>query len=266
MKSILITKIVFSWGYIIRPPYVSGGGYSLPYPPPSTLIGALAASYLRLKKPIEIVVKGRKPYSPAVEVLNNIVYYAVLGFREESVAQINDLTKHYIYAYLREEHKRNEKFWSAALGLGKTYAPREAYIVYIVSSEYVDEIAKTAWGINRIGSKEGLVAVKEVEIVYEPEIVSKEVVKTIFPTPKSIAECEENCTETSFWKLNNKAYTSFYPKEPSELLETYLVPSRPGGVYGGEMIVRPKPSESSIIKLQLDDFETYLVTPKNILG
>ena len=36
-------RLVFSWGFSVRPPGLSAGGPSFQVPPPSTLVGALAA-------------------------------------------------------------------------------------------------------------------------------------------------------------------------------------------------------------------------------
>ncbi len=262
----LLVKIFFSWGHMVRPPFVSGGGGSLPYPPPTTLIGALTAPYMKLNKPIELTVNGREPYSPSIELLGKAVYYAVLGYKDAYASQVIDLSKQFIYAYLRKEHKKNKRFWSAAIGFGKTYSPGEAYIAYIVSRDKAYEFSKIAWGITRIGSKEGLVSVKNVVLLEKPEILtSYSVVNTIFPTPKNIAECIEDCSETYFWKLNKDSYTAFYPKKPGELLEPYLVPTVPGKIYGGDMVVKPDPVKSVVYKIELEDLNTHLIVSKEVV-
>lgn len=261
MKSILLVDIVFSWGHMIRPPYQSGGGQALPYPPPTTLIGALAAPYLRLREPVEIIYHDKKAYSPAAKLLD-IVSYAVMGYPKPCVTEIIDINKYYSYAYLRPKYKKDERFWSAAIGTGKIYSPSNAVIAYIVEQEYGEELAKAAWGITRIGSKEGLVSVRNVKLVKKPTVIEEQkTISTIFPTPLNIVEPRENCRIIYFWKIMREAYTSYMPKEYEEYLDKYVVPEFTSRVYGGSMKV--KPLENAVV---VETPYSPLILPKEKLG
>ncbi len=237
MKNLLLVEIVFSWGHMVRPPFVSGGGSSLPYPPPTTLVGALAYPYAKTRYPVEIIYGREGPASPTVLLLDK-VYYAVMGYPVKAAVDIVDMTRQYIYAYLRAEHKRNKALWTAAVGVGKTYSPHRAVIAYVIDEKYSGLLEKLAWGITRIGSKEGIVAVKQVSLIRRPEFIDKRRVRTIFPTPRSIALCEEGCTPIYYWKLTDTVYRPTHAKLSRNLIDHYIVPQETPGVYGGSMKIR----------------------------
>lgn len=260
MKKLLLVEVFFSWGFMVRPPFLSGGGTPLPYPPPTTLIGALAAPYLRLKDPREVIYLGGKAHSPAIKIINH-VSYAVLGYYNNRVTTIVDMNKYYSYAYLRSSYKAKMEYWSSAIGVGKTYSPINAVIVYVVDDHNHIEFYKSAWGINRIGSKEGLVSVKNVKVI-EPRIVDVDgVVSTIYPVPATIVEPRENYREVYYWKIISEAYTSYQPSRYNEYLDKYYVPGS-RGVYGGLMKVKPLKKKGAIA---LETPYSYLVLPKKIL-
>ncbi len=259
MAKLLLVEIVFSWGFMVRPPYLSGGGRSLPYPPPTTLIGSLAYPYLKLKNPREIEYIGDKPYSPAVKLLNT-VKYAVLGYLQPSTTDIVDISKQYTYAYLRSKYKKDRSFWSSAIGVGKTYSPTHGVIAYIVDDNEANKLYEAAWGITRIGSKEGLVAVRNVRLASLEILDDKGIVETIFPVDAAYAECIENCEKTYMWRIDREAYGP-NKKNYTELLIEYLVPRQPMKNYGGKMKI--KPGEET---LRLNTVYGPLILPRKILG
>ncbi len=260
MKKLLLVEIVFSWGYMVRPPFVSGGGSSLPYPPPTTLVGAIAYPYNKLFKPVEIEYTGGKAYSPATKLLEHISY-ATMAYLDIGAVETIDITRHYTYAYIRLEHKRHEERWAAIVGVGKTYFPRRAVIAYIVDNGIADTLYKVSWCISRIGSKEGIVSVRKAMLLdIELDTSGKKVWKTIYPTPRSIADCQENCDTAYFWRLCREAYTSLAGLLPRQYMEPYLVPEEYRGVYGGYMRVRVK-GDACVVKTPYSP----LILPREVI-
>ncbi|MEM4889851.1 MAG: CRISPR-associated protein Cas5, partial [Thermosphaera sp.] len=104
--SIILTELFFSWGHFIKPPYLSLGGYSLPYPPPTTLIGALAYPYFKYHgSNKEIEYNRGYYYSPTIKLLE-YVKYASLGYLNPRVTQITDINKYFTFAYIGDEHRK----------------------------------------------------------------------------------------------------------------------------------------------------------------
>lgn len=232
--SLLLIEVFFTWGHFIKPPYLSLGGASLPYPPPTTLIGALAYPYYKHKNLHgEILYIEGTPHSPAVELLNYIKY-ASIGYLEPTVSQIIDINKYYTFAYLREEYRKDESMWTSITGVGKTYVLSKAVALYLVKKEYAELLSKVAWGISRIGSKESLVAVTNVHLIKEPIALNKTTIETIFPTPAVIVKNADKADKIVFWKITPEAY-SRTKENLHEILEEYYIPKSIRGLYGAAM-------------------------------
>ena len=68
-KMILRVKAGLSWGFMIHVPFQTASPQPIPYPPPTTLVGALAAAYARWKDYPETLLFNGRPYSFAVRLL-----------------------------------------------------------------------------------------------------------------------------------------------------------------------------------------------------
>ncbi len=260
MISLVLVETIFSWGYILKPPYLALGGKSLPYPSPTTLVGALTYPYMRYRGDArEIIFIDRKPHSPAVNLLDK-VKYAVMGYLKPSSIQVVDINKYASYGYLRGTYRERKEMWFSIMGVGKNYTPYKSVIAYLVKREHIEEIGKIAWGITRIGSKEGLVSVKKVTVIREPETITRKRVKTIFPVPARLVKTPmDNYDKIKFWRLCRETYSTI--KDPSEYMEDYYVPRHVGGVYGGEMTVELEPDKSTLYNTPYGP----LVIPKDII-
>lgn len=261
MKSLLLVEIVFSWGFMVHSPHASGSKHALPYPPPSTLIGALANPYARSKRNAEILLINDKFYNPAFQLIPDIVSYSALGYIDGYAVIHEDPNRSVIYPYMRPENREEEKNWFAVYSVGKTFVQGRAVIAYIVDKNHVDELSRIAWGIHRIGSKEGIVAVKDVITIKEPEVMDLHVVETLFPAPVSITECidRSRCEEIEFWKTDKKLYGPTGILEPYEILEEYYIPSITARVYGGKQVLAPR--EDSIV---LNTPYSPLIVPEHV--
>lgn len=262
MPSIVLVETVFSWGYILKPPFLALGGRSVPYPPPTTLVGALAYPYIRSRNDSrEVVFINKKPYSPAVMLLDK-VRYAVMGYPRPSMIQVMDMNRYASYGYLRSDHKKRRNMWFAIMGIGKNYIPYKSVIAYVVEDKWSTEISRTAWGITRIGSKEGLVSVTKVTVVDHPRTLSNKAVKTIFPVPASIVKKPvKGCEKIKLWRLDREAYSAV--KDPGKYMEEYYVPYHSGGVYGGEMLVEIDQGKSVVYDTV---YYGALVVPREYVG
>lgn len=244
MHSLVLVEIFFSWGFILKPPYLALGGKTLSYPPPTTLVGALTYPYMKITGDTrEVLIINNKPYSPASKLLDK-VKYAVMGYPEPRTIQIVDINRYASYGYIRDDYKRRMEMWFSIMGVGKNYTPYKSVIAYLVDSRYIDEISKVAWGISRIGSKEGLVSVTKVVTIRNPQILQNTRVETIFPVPADlVSNTLENTEKIRLWRLSREAYSSISRVEE---FEEYYVPKHPGGVYGGKMFVEINPDKSIV--------------------
>jgi len=263
MTGIVLVETIFSWGFVVKPPYLALGGQSTPYPPPTTLIGALSYPYSRFVGDYrEVILIDKKPHSPAVRLLE-MIKYAVMGYRSQHVIQYMDINKYIIYAYLRSEHREDEKMWSGVMGVSKTYSPPRvrSVIAYLVEDKYIDVISKIVHGLVRIGSKEGLVSVVNKLVIEKPNKLDVKRVKTIFPTPVDLVEQPiSNCSETFFWKPVVQAYSE--PTNIHDLLVKYYVPGVMGKVYGGSMELYVNRDKAVVLETPYSP----LVVPKEVVS
>lgn len=235
--SIVLAELFFSWGYLIKPPYLSLGGHSLPYPPPTTLIGALAYPYFKyigLNKEIEFI--NNKPHSSSVKLLE-YVKYASMGYLNPMTTQIVDINKYYIFAYVRDDYRKDETRWTSVIGVGKTYVLSKAVVAYLVEREYSELLSKIAWGISRIGSKESIVSVNKVYLITEPSVLKQtSKFETVFPTPASIVKKCDRAEKVVFWKTTPEVYSKI-TQPLTNIYEEYFVPKPIEGIYGGKMVI-----------------------------
>jgi CRISPR-associated protein Cas5 subtype I-A len=100
------------------------------------------------------------------------------------------------------------KFRTGAIQVGKTYFPGEFVAAYLLNEKRVTEvlagdlnkIVLAAWNITRIGSKESIVSINNVELLYAKKLEEKNV-KTIFYFPKELsANISGNYYIETFWE------------------------------------------------------------------
>ncbi len=200
MKTLLV-KARPVWGFTVKYPSQSAAQETLPYPPPSTLIGALASGYARL---LSLPEKDGDKTSLTVRLLD-YVRYATICIRGYGVKQ-SDPHRNIVIGFQRKERRRNPRYWYGLQAMGKVYFPdAEARIVYIVEDEQVDTLAKAAWNILYLGSKEGLITVEEVKVI-DIEVVDDDYGETCYMTPKDlVASRPRRSQEIVFWDWRNRS-------------------------------------------------------------
>jgi len=152
----LLARIRFSWGFAARLQPQSKMRMALKYPPPTTLLGALAYPFLRAKEGrIEVLRKGKKTIS-AADSLRKIVIEVAASLSEEPLIYGDYLRVHRFYRGKVDKGV-------TALPVSLTYSNGEgiADIVYVMKG-LNDNIERAAWGITRLGSRESVVSVESV--------------------------------------------------------------------------------------------------------
>lgn len=154
MLKALLVVVRFHWGFSIKRPLHSAAQFSLSVPPPTTLVGALSYAC------------GAQRDSPeeAARLLNHIKW-ATFGFLERSPLlleslKVGDMNRNLIAPFMRSQHRTPDRYFGVQ-AMEKIYVPGfKALVVYFGE---VERYRDCAWGIVRIGSKESLVDVLEVE-------------------------------------------------------------------------------------------------------
>jgi CRISPR-associated protein Cas5 subtype I-A len=168
------SRVVFSWGYTVRPPGPSAGGPSLPLPPPSTLIGALAAGVARLLGWGEVVVEapaGGRGRGSRVSVASSAWRLArhalAAGARLQGpVALWQDVVRYSTLPYQTPGNLADPAQWFGAQNFGLAMAPGAVLDMVVVFDDSIaDEgvtpgvLGAAAASIQRLGGREGLVHV-----------------------------------------------------------------------------------------------------------
>ena len=155
-----------SWGMRIRPPATSAGGPSLPLPPPSTVIGALARGIASIKGWGEMEGEG-EARSTAYRLAKHVLA-AGAGILEGFVALYSDTMRYLSIPYMRRENRRQPSLWFGAQAFGVAMAANSRLcLAASFSDSLIDEgiglrdLEAAAWGLTCLGSKEGIVSVEE---------------------------------------------------------------------------------------------------------
>ncbi len=148
------------WGWSIRPPLTSAGGASYPLPPPSTIIGALLAS----RGPWRDLTVSREGLLLPMAAARGVFVTASAGLIDGYVVPTYDTARILNIPYLRPDNRRFPAQWFGIAAFGVTYvSPGTRLCVGVVARLEPRLLEEMLWGITRLGSKEGLVSVVEVE-------------------------------------------------------------------------------------------------------
>lgn len=217
----LVELEVFS-GLSVFLPLTSTSAPVYPLPPPTTLVGALAYPYLRLSNTQEHIQESEVTYSPAIKLLDNILYASAgaLGY-----IVTRDVERLYQAIYQRRERwseKYKELWYTIGIRGVVNYLNNKLYILYISNKE---DILYYTHGITRIGRKEGHVSVTRVVIKQLDEVIKStkegEVFETIFYTPTKLAVCDPTTSITMFMpKLTRTNFTYTLKAD----LDEYYIP------------------------------------------
>ncbi len=224
------------WGWSVRVPGASVGGSSLPLPPPSTLVGALANPIARLLRWGEVTVEGKAVYSSTLKLARHLEAAGARVVRGVAVL-FNDPLKVTNIPYLRPSNRFNRDLWFSLQAMGAYSAPSvelEAVLVFndSVLKEGVNEekIEAAAWSISRLGCKEGIVHVKNVVIGEALEVTGG---STPYYAPIQSLENPDEGEVIKAWDPRDpSSYGKLGRKKPKEL--TLVIPkgARGAGTVG----------------------------------
>jgi CRISPR-associated protein Cas5a/b/c len=220
-KYALLVEVVPHSPISVFVPFSSAAAESYLLPPPTTLVGALAYAYLRAQGSVRELEDGA---SAAVKLLEKVDYAAAGvwgGYMFFRAAE-----KVYQHPYLRTE------YWSN-LDMAYTVAPRAAslfnrlLLLYIVKDE---SLAKYAYGIVRVGRKEGLVSVANVICEDVESVERANVCSTRFYFPRRIARdySREFCEIQLLPTLSEKNFEKRVSRAEEVDREEFVVPKPPG--------------------------------------
>lgn len=163
-------------------PFTTTSADTFLLPPPTSLVGALAYPYFRARGYHPELIGGSSPAVELIKPPRRVLYAAAAPVLTYS--RFRTVERVYQHIYLRREYQRN-------IGMAYTVAARgcvltnQLYAFYLVTDP---ELAEYAYGIVRIGRKEGLTSVEEVVCEELSKIAQDESsCKTRFYFPKAIA-------------------------------------------------------------------------------
>ncbi|QIW22819.1 type I-A CRISPR-associated protein Cas5 [Sulfolobus sp. S-194] len=201
------------WGFYVSYPEASKAKPSFYLPPPTTLIGAL--SYGKYRGIDTKAFKG-KAGSPALE----LKVKAAASFSDEFVGgYTEDIIRSVIMYFQRRERRGDPKFRYGVVPTGKIYAPNQIVKVVYVAEMEKEELERLSWSITRLGCKECLVSVEDVEIGEAKMVKGKVRTSYYFPATVNVPDKEKkNIMLVSFWDENGFIWGG------SANVMTYVIP------------------------------------------
>jgi CRISPR-associated Cas5-like protein len=247
MPLYVYTRLVFSWGFSVRPPGLSAGGPSLPLPPPSTLVGAIAAGVARIlgwpEAELLAVSTGRRGASRLAITSSTwrlARHLLAAGARLRGpVAQAQDLVKYSTLPYQSPGNIADPSQWFGAQNFGLALAPGiELDAVVVLDDEVEDEgvtrevLEAAATAIQRVGSRESIVHVIEYSVGDAREAGGGE---TALYAPLASVDVE-SLDPDRYWVVEawNPRCPEAYMRTPPTRLEPLRLaaPMRPGAAPG----------------------------------
>lgn len=212
---LLKVDLKFAWGWSIRTPTTSAAEMSLLFPPPSTLIGALARglSYLLKDEWAECIFDQKRKIlrSSAIKLLKFIAS-AHFGLNVNSTGIIpwSDIVHSHAVPYQQIQHRPKKDMWFGIHASGKVYSPNSlSHIIYVINGSKAKEFLGDDWkrqlkmaahSIISVGGKEGLTVTYGAEI-FEAKLVEKESVETAYYLPEGAAAdyTPQKIRKEEFW-------------------------------------------------------------------
>ena len=159
------TELILHWGFTVRKYIMSKSRESYLAPPPTTLIGALAYGYAKIRGEPE----EKNEMSTAEEIRKNI--RSVNIKINTPLIHYADITRIYWY---REREKMTE---IDAVSIGKTFKglnfTHDLEVVYVfdkIDDQMMKNYISAALSITRIGGSHGIVSVKKVSYGFAKKI------------------------------------------------------------------------------------------------
>ena len=257
MPILLYLEAVFSWGFSVRAPGTSGGGPSLPLPPPSTLLGAVAHGVARAMGWRE-VEGGSSPVAKLAPYLLAAAAGIVEGF---SIPYV-DLMRYLAVPFIRRENVKKPAMWFGALGFGAVSAAGTLIAAAVVLSDRVLgvaplEVLRAATGsVARLGSREGVVHVVRSWVGRVDEVRGGETL--LYAPVDAVAEPPATRLELTVWDPRDpEAYSAPRGRRPRQPRTLRIVAPAALTVAGGVIGAR---GETPAMELRRD-YPSYPLPP-----
>jgi CRISPR-associated protein Cas5a/b/c len=219
MNRILLVEGRFLWGFSVKYPKQTAYQDSYLFPPPTTLIGALASPYLRPLRYGEVFFDGKEAYSSVAKLIKEgLVTYASSGLIGSYIVKHSDMLRNIAIPYMQSKYKGDYKYHFAVQAMSRVFTYYgKAILIYKTNGS--EDLLRAAWGISSIGSKEGLFYVDNADYVDFSEIGEEEI-ETPFTAPDEVAECYNNCTKIKVCEISEESY---YNEECKYI--NYIIPT-----------------------------------------
>jgi CRISPR-associated protein Cas5a/b/c len=288
----LLVEGVFHWGFSVRIVTESAGAQHYLYPPPSTLIGALAYGVSAVKGLPECEVQGSRGSAPLrsmVALVHKAVRWAVFAFSDEPSASrrtaavgYSDFIRAFRLPYQRGARHTWEQLdmWYGVNAQGKVYACGAGFkVLYFVDERGLKELGlderdllKAVCSIVRLGARESLVSVvsayvtRDVEIRRAGDVRGPLEIEYYFPA--RLAKDVEYAELVHLPKLDPRLW-EFRPSSPVALHEheEFYVPSSIGFVIKpGRMLVGELAEGAAIVSAKFEGRVEQAVVPAEVTG
>ncbi|BBD73575.1 type I-A CRISPR-associated protein Cas5 [Sulfodiicoccus acidiphilus] len=219
-------RLKLHWGFSVAVPRASKAKAAFPLPPPTTLVGALSYGLWRGK---DYTPDGKG--SPASELHGKVYGAARFGDGTYGV-YIEDVVRNVVSYFQKPERRSKREYTFGIVPTGKVYSSGELVVVYLSSQLSTGQLEKLSWSLVRVGSKEGLVSVEDVELGEASRVEGEVTTKFYFP---SYLAHEESpfLRQVTFWEGG-----VVWGEEGKDV--NYLIPLRPFPLESVEVQVRAR--------------------------
>lgn len=255
----MTVRACYHWGFWVREPGTSKFQGTLPIPPPTTIVGALAyplarkgvLSFRGMRQEGDVVFDSERGLMSPAGLLEEYIYAAARFDSAHSFGYMwDDLSKCVTLLFQETVKDTNEeeavggrrylmKYRMGALPVGKVYYPsgRVSMVLLVkeeakevVAGNLEDELRKAAWQMTRVGSRESIVSVDEV-LVSKAKPIKDRVVVTRYYFPARLGNVEEgNYYREAFW-------SGGWGRNVALKYEEYIVPGSRVPLMSGEVKV-----------------------------
>jgi CRISPR-associated protein Cas5a/b/c len=288
----LLVEGVFHWGFSVRLVTESAGAQYYPYPPPSTLIGALAYGVSSVKGLPESIIspagKGSNTILSTVAQIHRAVRWATFAYsskfpqRPVGAVGYSDFIRAFRLPYQRgQRHTWDQSdMWYGVNAHGRIYACGAGFkAIYLVNEKGLKELElsetdllRAAYSIVRIGARESLVSVVSAEVTRDVEAQRsgevKEPLEIEYYFPARLAKEVEHAELVHLPRLDPRLW-EFRPNRPVALHEheEFYAPLGLGFVRKpGRMLVDRLAEGAIVVIARFKGGVERLVAPAEVLG
>ena len=232
-------ELELAWGFGVRFPMGTAAQMATPLPPPTTAIGAVMeplAIKLGLGETISFGKGNKGTKCSTAYLLYKATKAAAFGLSPKSPTGIvvkAEMNRLVTASYTK---KKDPSMWSGVQAVALAYGPKALLHMMLVidtnelmkqlkalgiplSEEEVTKMLEKVT-VRRVGSKEGIVAMKRKEV---GEVSLEKDVESFLYAPKAMVKKANYYTELMLWKPNEEAFC----KGQNPKYEVFVVPSGP---------------------------------------